>query len=206
MRALTSLTLAALLVGCATGQMVGEVDTPAGHRVDMVGIPVLGAAYSSGTQVTPECIVTVRHTGWPRTTETSRRYDARVACYEQEGVHSTPGPRVVEGQRVRLYGASPLGGSLMKEATVLQAHGWACHPYYDPVVHDIRGACTEKGKGYAYGFWMDTWVSHGYSGGGVYDEQGRWVGMIQSLGWDEERGRWVAFAYHAEDLMEEFGL
>ena len=206
-RLLAPALAAGLLAACAPGLSVPDgMDVPTGHRTDVAGLPYVAGAFSAGIQISDTHLLTVAHSNWPSTMEVSQRFDARLV--RVTGDPSPVGPRPLVGDLVTLFGSGPHGQPRYARGIVAFARMWACHGALVPNIHTTPGVCTRSGRGYIYGFGVIAEIGPGFSGGGVYDDRNRVVGMIQSVGLgpatDGTAG--VVFVQHMDDLIAEFGL
>ena len=192
------LSAALALSGCAYGTHL-EGSPPPSFDTATLGVCPLLCADASMTQITPDIAVTAGHASLTVMAKTRRLALGDLASFARNGVAPVIRDPVL-GEHVTLYGNSTLPAPLNKrtaEGHVTVTHFAICRDR-PPVGNNPLGKwCRERGMDSDYGLVTDADAGPGFSGGGIYGDDGALIGVTT----DEVSGG--AFGYWASDVRKE---
>lgn len=186
------------LQGCGYGTAL-EGKAPPSFDTVTLGLCPLACLDASVTQITPTIAVTAGHASLIVPGSTHRLALGDLASFSRDG--SAPIIRdPILGEHVTLYGNSSLPPGMNKrtaQGKVTYTHFAMCRSR-KPVGNNPLGKwCRDRDMDSDYGLVADANAGPGFSGGGIYGDDGALVGVVT----DEVSGG--MFGYWASDIQKE---
>jgi len=187
------------LSACAYGTHL-EGRPPPSFDTATIGVCPLLCADASVTQITPDVAVTAGHASLTVMTKTHRLALGDLASFARNGVAPIIRDPVL-GEHVTLYGNSTLPPPFNKRTTqghVKYTHFPICRDRKPVGNNPLGDWCRKRGQDADYGLVVDADAGPGFSGGGIYGDDGALVGITTdnvSVG--------GVFGYWASDVRKE---